>query len=85
MLANEYSHSPFTFQLLRMILDEQHDLQKAKESVYILQRGLSKTLILLTFRTKGVGRGGEGGWYLGAAESIGYTPKNVAIWQLEPN
>ena len=24
-----------------MIVDEQHDLQKAKESVYILQRGLS--------------------------------------------
>ena len=25
-----------------MILDEQHDLDKAKESVYILQRGLFK-------------------------------------------
>ena len=26
--------------LLRMIVDEQHDLQKAKESVYILEGGV---------------------------------------------
>lgn len=38
--------SSFTFQLLRMIVDEQHDLQKAKESVYILERGLLKKLII---------------------------------------
>ena len=31
-----------------MIVDEQHDLQKAKESVYILQRGLSITHIVLS-------------------------------------
>ena len=32
------SFSPF--QLLKMIINEQHDLEKAKENVYILQKGL---------------------------------------------
>ena len=56
----QYPHSSYTSQLLRMIIDEQHDLQKAKESIYILQRGLSITLILLTFRTKLGEEGVEG-------------------------
>ena len=36
MIRSSVSH----FQLLKMIINEQHDLDKAKESVYILQRGL---------------------------------------------
>ena len=36
MIRSSFSH----FQLLKMIINEQHDLDKAKESVYILQRGL---------------------------------------------
>ena len=36
MIRSSVSH----FQLLKMIINEQHDLDKAKESVYILQKGL---------------------------------------------
>ena len=36
MIRSSLSH----FQLLKMIINEQHDLDKAKENVYILQRGL---------------------------------------------
>ena len=36
VLRSSFSH----FKLLKMIINEQHDLDKAKESVYILQRGL---------------------------------------------
>ena len=36
MIRSSFSH----FQLLKMIVNEQHDVDKAKESVYILQRGL---------------------------------------------
>ena len=36
MIRSSFSH----FKLLKMIINEQHDLDKAKESVYILQRGL---------------------------------------------
>ena len=36
MIRSSFSH----FQLLKMIINEQHDLDKAKESVYILQKGM---------------------------------------------
>ena len=35
-----------------MILDEQHDLDKAKENVYILERGLLKMLITWVLETR---------------------------------
>ena len=36
MIRSSFSH----FQLLKMIINEQHDLDKAKENVNILQKGL---------------------------------------------
>ena len=36
MIRSSVSH----FQLLKMIINEQHDLDKARENVYILQKGL---------------------------------------------
>ena len=36
MIRSSFSH----FQLIKMIINEQHDLDKAKENVYILQEGL---------------------------------------------
>ena len=36
MIRSSVSH----FQLLKMIINEQHDLDKAKENVNILQKGL---------------------------------------------
>ena len=36
MIRSSFLH----FQLLKMIINEQHDLDKAKENVYILQKGL---------------------------------------------
>ena len=36
MIRSSFSH----FQLLKMIINEQHDLDKANENVYTLQEGL---------------------------------------------
>ena len=62
MTLSSFSH--FHDQLLKMIINEQHDLDKAKENVYILQKGLLFFFFVVQTR-----------FFITTSVSTGYQPR----------